>query len=285
MYELLHDFLQQPEPFSRYTAKELWTRPHLAKQMLSFHLDQSNDLASRKLSSVAQFVAWIDSHLDLTNKRVCDLGCGPGLYTQAFAERGATVTGVDFSGHSLAYASRKATESGLSIDYIEADYLSDILPRSFDVVTLIYCDFCVLSPSQRAGLLARIAGMLSPGGRFVLDVAGLQGLSHKTEISLCERRLMGGFWADSDYVGLQRCFIYPEQELALDRYLILEPDQHWEIFNWFQYFTASSLEAELNQAGMELEQIAGSPDDEELEPGSEVIKVIARKKQNGQTAN
>jgi hypothetical protein len=39
MYELLQDISQRPEPFSRYTAMELWTRPHRAfvyqKELLS----------------------------------------------------------------------------------------------------------------------------------------------------------------------------------------------------------------------------------------------------------
>jgi hypothetical protein len=61
MYELLQDIAQRPEPFSRYTAMELWTRPHLARQMLSFHLNQETDLASNRFEIIDQVVNWIDS--------------------------------------------------------------------------------------------------------------------------------------------------------------------------------------------------------------------------------
>ena len=36
MYSTLCDFTDRPAPFSRYTAQELWTRPHPARQMLAF---------------------------------------------------------------------------------------------------------------------------------------------------------------------------------------------------------------------------------------------------------
>ena len=68
MYELLHEMLQRPEPFSRYTAKELWTRPHLARQMLSYHLDQNTELASRRLDTIDKVVAWLDGQLNLSGK-------------------------------------------------------------------------------------------------------------------------------------------------------------------------------------------------------------------------
>ena len=108
MYELLKDISQRPEPFSRYTAMELWTRPHLARQMLHFHLNQDTDLASRRIETIDRIVDWIDSSLHLSGKRVCDLGCGPGLYTERFASKGAEVTGVDFFDDSLTTPARKS---------------------------------------------------------------------------------------------------------------------------------------------------------------------------------
>ncbi len=104
MYELLSDISRRPAPFSRCTTKELWTRPYLAQQMLSFHLNQETELASRRFETIDHVVNWIDSQLNLCDKSVCDLGCGPGLYTQRFANKNAQVTGVDFSSHSLDYA-------------------------------------------------------------------------------------------------------------------------------------------------------------------------------------
>ncbi len=276
MYELLQDISRRPEPFSRYTAMELWTRPHLARQMLDFHLNQETDLASHRFEAIDQIVSWIDSQLVLSDKRVCDLGCGPGLYTQRFAACGADVTGVDFSAHSLEYARLKASEDGQAITYLKADYLSDDLPTGFDVVTLIYTDFCVLSPKQRATLLGRISEMLNPGGSLVMDVAGTGSFDGKEEFTLIENNLMFGFWAKGDYVGIHRSFVYPKELLSLDRYVIIEPTETWQIFNWFQHFTPESLETELSSTGFSVEKMCGNLAGEPLKVDGDFIGVIAR---------
>lgn len=85
MYNELNDFLKRPEPFSTLTIKELWTRPHIAQQMLQFHLDDATELASRNPRTIDATVDWIDSKLGLSGTRLCDLGCGPGLYAERFA--------------------------------------------------------------------------------------------------------------------------------------------------------------------------------------------------------
>jgi SAM-dependent methyltransferase len=272
MYDVLKDIAKRPEPFSRSTVKELWTRPHLARQMLNYHLSQETDLASRKHESIDRVVEWIDSQLNLSGKSLCDLGCGPGLYAQRFEARGAQVTGVDFSAHSLDYAK---TQGPNSIRYVEADYLLDDLPSEFDIVTLIYTDLCVLSPEQRKLLLARMHEMLNPGGQIVLDVAGIGSFEQKDETTLIQDKMMGGFWAAGDYVGIQQSFVYPEECLSLDRYVIVEPGETWQIYNWMQYFTPESAEAELKSAGFEIRQMVGELTGVPLTPKSDFIGVVA----------
>ncbi len=276
MYELLQDIAHRPKPFSRYTAMELWTRPHLARRLLSTHLNQETDRASHRFEIIDQVVNWIDSQLHLSGKSLCDLGCGPGLYTRRFSNKGADVSGVDFSAHSLEHANLSAKKNGQSIRYIQADYLADDLPTGFDVVTLIYTDFCVLSPEQRAILLGRMREMLNPDGRIVLDVAGMGVLAGKEECTLIEDRLMNGFWAEGHYVGIQRTFVYPDEHLSLDRYLIVEPHETWQIFNWFQYYTPDSLQTELRDAGFEVVQMVGELTGMPLRTDGDIIGVIAR---------
>lgn len=272
MYDLIHDIAVRPAPFSKYTTKELWTRPHLARQMLEYHLNQETDLASRRIEIIDSAVSWFDAQLGLSGKSLCDLGCGPGLYAQRFAALGAKVTGVDFSNYALDYA-RENTDP--SIRYLHADYLADELPSGFDVITLIYMDLCVLSPEQRATLLGRMWAMLNPGGHIVLDVPGTGLLKNRQEVALIEDRLMSGFWAEGDYVGIQKTFIYEEQLLALDRYAIIEPGETWQIYNWAQHFTPKSIEAELHNAGFVVTEMAGDLTGASLVDDGDTIGVIA----------
>jgi len=274
MYDLLYDLSRRPEPFSRYTAKELWTRPHLARQMLNYHLNQDTELASRPVETIDRVVSWIDSQLVLHGKCVCDLGCGPGLYAQRFADRGAEVTGIDFSAHSLDYAKTQAKQL---IHYLEADYLSDDLPEGFDLVTLIYYDLCALSPAQREKLLGRMRGMLNPDGHIVLDVAGIGSFTKKEEVTIIQDKLMDGFWAAGAYIGIQRTFVYPKEYLTLDCYLIAEPSETWQIYNWLQHFTPESIEAELQNAGFEIDQMVGDLSGDPLKSDVDFIGIIASK--------
>ena len=277
MYKLLREFTLRPAPFSQFTAKELWTRPHLARQMLKFHLDQGTELASRPVIAIEAIVEWLDSQLQLDGKRLCDLGCGPGLYAARFAERRAKVTGIDFSRHSLDHAEAEAVRTGSPIRYIHADYLEDSLPAGFDIVTLIYYDFCALSPGRRRGLLAKVRDMLVPGGRLVLDVVAMGSFAAKQEGSIVESNLMGGFWAEEEYVGMQRTLLYPTEALSLDRILIVEPTESWQIFNWLQYFTPARLKAELAEAGFQVDTLVGSLAGESLTENSAFMGVIARR--------
>ena len=105
MYSFLKEQNTRPAVFSVYTAEELWTDPHIAEQMLAFHINPDLDVASRNHEFIERSVRWLDRSFELSSgKRVLDLGCGPGLYANRLAAVGANVTAVDFSGPSLEYA-------------------------------------------------------------------------------------------------------------------------------------------------------------------------------------
>jgi SAM-dependent methyltransferase len=251
MYRELNRLLEKPEPFSVYTAADLWTDEYVSARMLEFHLDPANDLASRRPESIDRIVGWIETRLGLSGKSVCDLGCGPGLYAERMTMHGASVTGLDFSARSLTHARQSAARQRLAIAYRQADYLKDELPARQDVVTLIYGDFCVLSPEQRRALLERIRAMLKPDGHFVFDVFSRLQFGQLSEEFRCERRLMNGFWAEGDYFGFKVTHLYADRYLALDRYLIVEPSRRREIYNWMQYFTPGEISDELAEAGFD----------------------------------
>lgn len=254
MYDFFLKLASKPEPFSASTIKTLWTKPHLAAQMLRYHLDDGTPLASRPRAEIKDIVAFINRYRSLKGLRVCDLGCGPGLYTNEFASHGAEVVGIDFSLNSIAYAqAHRAPGTSFQV----GDYLDDELPTGFDLVCLIYTDFCSLSPQQRAHLLGRIKAMLKPGGLFILDVNSvhvLEGYSEETEIAA---GLMGGFWAAGDYIGIRQEYAYPKDDLSLTRFTIVEPEEQWMVYNWRQCYTVDSIRLELARNGFRMPAVYG----------------------------
>lgn len=277
MYDDLIALNQRPAPFSVYTTDVLWTDPYISERMLECHLDPEGDLASRRTASIEGIVEWMDRRFAFTGKAVCDLGCGPGLYATLMARRGARVTGMDFSPRSIEYARAMARKSACSLTFEKADYLKDELPPDQDIVCLIYGDLCALSPERRRVLYEKVRGSLKPGGRFVFDVFSVAQFDERQEGASYGRRLMGGFWAPGDYFGFLTTFLYGDEKLALDRYLIVEPGRRREVFNWLQYFDPDVVAAELTGSGFEIEQVVDVLTGEPIGPSTGEFAVIARR--------
>lgn len=277
MYEKIRRFAHRPTIYSKETTHALWTHPHIAERMLSFHLDQETPLASRPVQEIDRIVSALDNDLQLKGKRVCDLGCGPGLYATRFADVGADVLGVDLSPRSIDFArAQPASEHGKQ-RYRVADYLRDPLGEDFDVVTLIYFDFCALSPARRASLLVKILGMLNSGGALVLDVVSEAAFSSLEDELEIEQNLMGGFWSPEEYVGIHRKWVYAEEKVCVDHFGVFEDGRDFEILNWMQYFSPERLRREIRDAGFSSVQLFGSLNLEPMSDDSNEIGAIAHK--------
>lgn len=78
-------------------------------------------------------LAFIQEYVELSGKKVIDVGCGGGILSEALAQAGAMVKGIDLADASLEVAQQHACDNGLEIDYqkISAEQLSEELPNSF----------------------------------------------------------------------------------------------------------------------------------------------------------
>ena len=250
MFEELEKINERPEPFQFYTASDLWTDEHTSKQMLSFHLNEEIDVSSRNVEFINRSVEWIVSEFNIArNFKVADFGCGPGLYSTSLAKRGANVTGIDFSGRSIEYAKEVAAREQLNISYVKQNYLEFETENRFDLVLMIMCDFCALSPTQRKGLLNKFFRILKPGGSVLIDVYSLSAFEKKEEVAAYELNQLNGFWSPNKYYGFINTFKYDKEKVALDKYTIIELDRTREVYNWLQYFAPEDLEKEFIEAG------------------------------------
>ena len=155
-----------------------------------------------------------------------DFGCGPGLYTTRLAQKLADVTGIDFSKRSIRYAREIATGEGLSIRYVNGNYLEFETGDRFDLILMIMCDFCALSPAQRRRMLKKFHMMLQPGGSVLLDVYSLSAFDKREEAAVYEFNLLNGFWSPKKYYGFLNTFKYMEEKVVLDQYTIMEGGTH-----------------------------------------------------------
>ena len=278
MYKQLKEINSRPQPFEFYTAAELWTNEHTAKQMLKYHLNDDVDLSSRNRNFIKKSVQWIVKRFELNeNSEIADFGCGPGLYTTRFAERGAKVTGIDFSKNSIEYAKKMANEKGLDIKYFNQNYLEFETEDRFDLIIMIMCDFCALSPEQRKKLLSKFKEFLKPEGSVLLDVHSLNLFDQKQESATYELNQLNGFWSPNDYYAFVNSFKYEKEKVTLDKYTIIEESEIRVVYNWLQHFSKESLVKEFEDNGFKIENVYSDVAGKAFDPNSPEIAIIAKK--------
>ncbi|HZJ94944.1 MAG TPA: bifunctional 2-polyprenyl-6-hydroxyphenol methylase/3-demethylubiquinol 3-O-methyltransferase UbiG [Thiopseudomonas sp.] len=109
-------------------------------------------------------VNWIDQRAPLAGKNVLDVGCGGGILSEAMAQRGAQVTGIDMGEAPLAVARLHQLETGVDVTYrqITAEALAEEMPEQFDVVTCLEMLEHVPDP---ASIIRACYKLVKPGGQ------------------------------------------------------------------------------------------------------------------------
>jgi len=239
-------------------SMELWTDEHISKGMLEAHLNPNIDGATRKHTTVREVVKWIaeaapaDEYSDLL-----DLGCGPGIYAEEFYKAGYSVTGVDFSQRSINHAKSSANEKKLPITYYQCDYLTIDFKEKFDLITLIYCDFGVLSTENRANLLNKIYAALKPNGLFIFDVFTPHQYAGHDEYKNWEYA-ESGFFSVEPYLCLNSLYRYDEQNTFCQQHIIMTEQNVRHINIWEHTFTKDELSLDLSLAGFSVKGLYGN---------------------------
>jgi len=278
MFNELEKINSRPEPFEFYTASDLWTDEHTSKQMLSYHLNSEIDVSSRNVKFIDRSVEWIVSRFNVGLKtKIADFGCGPGLYTSRLAKFKADVTGIDFSKRSIQHAHEEAVRDGLSVNYVNQNYLDFETNDRFHLILMIMCDFCALSPAQRKEMLMKFNSILIPGGSVLLDVYSLAAFRQREETATYGLNQLNGFWSPNKYYGFLNTFKYEKEDVVLDKYTIIEELRIRTVYNWLQYFSVETLEREFMECGFSvdtiLSDVAGSP----FNPESSEIAVVVKR--------
>lgn len=112
--------------------------------------------------------SYVDARAPLDGARVADVGCGAGILTEAMAQRGAQVTGIDLAEDMVDAAIAHARESELDIDYrcIPSRELATECRGQFDVVT---CMEMLEHVDEPATVVDDCCQMLRPGGTAVFS--------------------------------------------------------------------------------------------------------------------
>lgn len=254
------------------TDSNIWTDSYTQQQMLKAHLDPASDGASRKQESIHKITDFILNH-SKPQSRLLDLGCGPGLYTSLFKDKGYDVTGIDFNKASIEYAVEKRKD----IRYIYGDYINGYPDGKYDTVIIIYCDLGTHSDNNRDKLLKNIHDSLDDNGVFIFDVFTEELVKDKQEGKSWDYAPTGGFWNKEEYLLLSQTFHYPENKAFAYQYNLLTSKESKHFIVWDRYYSKVEINAVLQNAGFrEVSIHENILDSNNFTSGSEMF-VVAKK--------
>ncbi len=247
-FEIIKRLTNRPELYEKGSSV-MWTDPYISKQLLELHLNPDNDAASRSKNKIEYISNWILEQYDKPEMKILDLGCGPGLYAELLAQRGHSVTGVDFSENSIQYAIKQAKEKQLDIEYLNSNYLELDFDSQFDLVILIYLDFCVLLPHERDKVLGNVSRALKKGGHFICDVVNGKNIKNKILSKSWEIK-NEGFWKPSPYLALANGYHYPEAKVLAEHHIVIGEDNSADTYIfWSHYYEKDHMASILESKG------------------------------------
>ncbi|MGX9757010.1 class I SAM-dependent methyltransferase [Clostridioides difficile] len=269
-------YLERPEVYKE-SKVNFWDDEYISKQLLKAHLDVDFEGASRSLDFINDSVDWIvkvaspDKYPNLI-----DLGCGPGLYAERFAQKGYKVTGIDFSKRSINYAQSRNEEKNLNITYLFQSYLSMNYNEEFDIATLIYCDYGALSTKNRSILMENIYKSLKHGGKLILDVFTVNKYNDFKEARTWEINENGGFWSNKRYVCLQDNCKYSDYN-TLEQTLVITEENENVFYIWNKYFSKESFFAEVKDIGFKSIEVFNNVKGETYSDDSMTMCIVLQK--------
>lgn len=241
----------RPKPFAG-SQRSFWTDPYVSKHLLNAHLDPDRDEATRRPEFVERTVNAIAGRFDRP-QRLLDLACGPGIYAQEFAHLGWDVVGIDFSENSIDYATRQSRKGKLDVSYVCGDLRRVDFGGPYDVVTLIYGEFCAFRAKDQARILTKIASALRDGGLFVFDVFTQTYAERYHSNGEWYVGARDGFWQKEKHLVLEQSFHYPEESASVRRYTIVRADGSYRQYCvWWHYSSLKSITELLRRAGFEV---------------------------------
>ncbi len=274
-FKVLKKATEKPKLYEKSTHK-FWNDPHISKQMLVAHLNPTIEAASKKRETINLETEFVIQSTGMNHKMsVIDLGCGPGLYVDAFAKTGAKVIGVDLSANSIEYAKMNIQTGNEKVIFCEMNYLDMDYNEAFDIATLIFYDFCALNIEDQSRLLHKIHKALKQGGYFMLDVF----TEHKkTDMSQSVYFENGGFWSSRPYWIIRTVFMFNEPKVECFQHAIIDETGTMKLIRVFhRLFSLNEIQDLLEKHGFKIEKVFNNLKGEPLELDSKTYGIVASK--------
>src|SRR5690242_6800925 len=82
-------------------------------------------------------ICYLNEIVNLSGKKILDVGCGGGILSESMANASATVTGIDMNQPVIEVAKLHQLESGTNVEYLytSAETHANEKPSQYDIIT------------------------------------------------------------------------------------------------------------------------------------------------------
>lgn len=245
--QTLQDFFKDPRHIK--ISPIPWSDETFSRRSLKLHLDQSNDVNSRRQFIIKKHVNWV--HISILQEkpaRILDLACGPGLYTEELAKRGHTCTGIDISPAAIEYAKNN---NASNTTYLCQNLLQMKLYQKYDLVLLNFGWFNTFLRTDGEELIKQIRQLLRPGGRLLLELLHTDAIIDYGEAPPQWHHAKSGIFSDSPYLFLQENFFDERENITKVIYYIITENNNVKGFQQiYQAYDEKELSTLLKELGV-----------------------------------
>jgi SAM-dependent methyltransferase len=201
--------------------------------------------------------------------RVADIPCGDGRIALELARAGCDVLGVDGCRESLRRARRRFRVAGLDGRFGIGDLRDLHVDGQFDAVINWGGSFGYFDQRTNAELLARLGGLLVPGGRLAVDNANRERIL---------RQFMPRISQEAEGVRVVCRNVWdPDGERIEGRWTFTLGDRRERKRSSMRLYTPGQMRRLMEGVGLVVENVYGGGDGSEYSRGSRRMIMVGRR--------
>jgi 2-polyprenyl-3-methyl-5-hydroxy-6-metoxy-1,4-benzoquinol methylase len=193
----------------------------------------------------------IDELLELQRgAEILDCPCGHGRISNALAERGYRVTGLDVTELFLRRAREDACARGVDVEYVHGDMRELPWQERFEGLVNWFTSFGYFSDEENKAVLRQFHNALAPGGRLVLETQNISRiLLQPLPVHVVGER--------DDDLMIDRWELDAENARFLTERLVMRGGRARKAHFSVRWFTPPELRSWLEEAGFENVRMPG----------------------------
>lgn len=218
-------------------------------------------------------VDFIEQALELPRgAALLDLACGFGRHAIAMAQRGYRVTGLDFNARYLEIAAQESSRAGVEVTWQTGDMRALAGTATFRGVYSYFTSFGYFGDDDNERVLAEVARVLEPGGRFLLDVVNRDWLLTHPQQRTWQQREDGALLMEETTLEL-------ESSRVVSRQLLIDPTGGPQVTKEFSLraYTCAELSALLRRNGLTVRAVHGSAEREPYSTDSRRLILLSER--------